>query len=217
MRNQRSLYVVVAAMFVFSLVVMPFMPNPAPLHWNAVGEVDGYGSPLLAVLLAPLIALAVVVLMPLLPRLDPRHENYANFAGSYRLIMTVLVLFFALLHVITIGAALGWPISIPRAMMLGMGVMFALIGNELGRVQPNYFVGIRTPWTLADPEIWRRTHRMGGRMMAGAGALLVVMGLFAPVESTFVLGIGAILVASLGSVVYSYWIWRQQEKKEVHQ
>ncbi|MBX0329512.1 SdpI family protein [Oscillochloris sp. ZM17-4] len=131
--------------------------------------------------------------------------------------MSVLVLFFALIHVITIGAALGWPISIPRAMMLGMGVMFALIGNELGRVQPNYFVGIRTPWTLADPEIWRRTHRMGGRMIAGAGALLVVLGLVAPTESSFVLGIGAILVASLGSVVYSYWIWRQQEKKEVQQ
>jgi uncharacterized membrane protein len=212
MRSQRTLYIIVAAMFVFSLAALPFMPNPAPLHWNAAGQVDGYGSPLLAVLLAPLIALATLVLMPLMPKLDPRHENYANFAGSYRLIMAALVLFFALLHVITVGAALGWPISIPRAMMLGLGLLFGLIGNELGRVQPNYFVGIRTPWTLADPEVWRRTHRAGGRMMAGAGLLLLVLGLVAPEELGFFLGIGGILAASFGAMAYSYWLWRQRAR-----
>jgi uncharacterized membrane protein len=210
MRSSRGLYILVAAMFFFSLAAFPSMPNPAPIHWNAAGQVDGYGSPLLAVLLAPLIALAVLVLMPLLPKFDPRYENYAGFAGSYRLIMTVLVLFFALVHVLVVGAALGWPVSIPRAMMLGMGLMFGLIGNELGRVQPNYFVGIRTPWTLADPEIWRRTHRVGGRMMAGAGVLLVLLGLFAPESLGFGLGISAILLASFGSMVYSYWLWRQR-------
>jgi uncharacterized membrane protein len=210
MRSVRALYIVVAAMFAFSLAALPFMPNPAPIHWNAAGQVDGYGSPLLAVLLAPLIALAMVVLMPLLPKIDPRRESYAGFAGSYHRIMTALVLFFALVDVIVIGAALGWPISIPRAMMLGLGVLFGLIGNELGRVQPNFFVGIRTPWTLADPEIWRRTHRVGGRLMAGAGLLLLVLGLIAPESLGFSLGIGAILAASLGSVAYSYWLWRQR-------
>lgn len=209
MRSSRTLYVIITAMFLSGIAVLPYMPNPTPIHWNAAGAVDGYGSPLLAVMLAPLIALAVVILMPLMPKLDPRHENYTSFQGSYKLIMSVLVLFFALIHGIVIGAGLGWPISIPRTMMLGMGVMFGLIGNELGRVQPNYFVGIRTPWTLANPEVWRRTHRMGGRMLAGAGVLLIVLGLFAPERMGFGLGIGAILAASLGSVVYSYWIWRQ--------
>ncbi|NTW98009.1 MAG: DUF1648 domain-containing protein [Oscillochloris sp.] len=212
MRSSRALYIIVAVMFVSGLAALPFMPDPAPIHWNAAGEVDGYGSPLLAVLLAPLIALAVVILMPLMPRLDPRHENYASFAGSYKLIMSLLVLFFALIHVIVIGAALGWPISIPRAMMLGMGVLFGLIGNELGRVQPNYFVGIRTPWTLADPDVWRRTHRVGGRMLAGAGLLLLLMGLFAPERIGFFLGIGTILAASFGSVLYSYWIWQRSAR-----
>jgi uncharacterized membrane protein len=210
MRSVRALYIVVTAMFAFSLAALPFMPNPSPIHWNAAGQVDGYGSPLLAAFLTPLIALAVVVLMPLLPKLDPRRESYAGFASSYRLIMSVLVLFFALVDVITVGAALGWPVSIPRAMMLGMGVMFALIGNELGRVQPNYFVGIRTPWTLADPEIWRRTHRVGGRLIAGAGLVLLVLGLIAPESVGFSLGIGAILAATLGSMAYSYWIWRRR-------
>jgi uncharacterized membrane protein len=210
MRSVRALCIVVAAMFAFSLAALPFMPNPAPIHWNAAGQVDGYGSPLLAALLTPLIALAVVVLMLLLPKLDPRHENYANFMGSYRLIMGLLVLFFALIDVITVGAALGWPISIPRAMMFGLGILFALIGNELGRVQPNYFVGIRTPWTLADPDVWRRTHRVGGRMIAAAGLVLLLLGFFTPSAIGFGIGIGAILVAFLGSVAYSYWIWRQR-------
>jgi uncharacterized membrane protein len=215
MRNPRLLYIVVAAMFLFGLAALPFMPNPAPIHWNAAGEVDGYGSPLVATFLAPLIALATLVLMQWLPRLDPRRESYAQFAGTYRLIMTVLVLFFAVLELSTVGAALGWPISIPRVMMIAMGLMFALIGNELGRVQPNYFVGIRTPWTLADPEVWRRTHRVGGRMLAGAGLLMLLLGLVAPAEVGFFLGIGALLVASLGSVAYSYIVWRQRANRRV--
>jgi uncharacterized membrane protein len=213
MRSPRALFIVVAAMFVFSLAALPFMPNPSPIHWNAAGQVDGYGSPLLAAMLAPLVALAIVALMPLLPKIDPRRESYASFAGSYRLIMTALVLFFALVHVIVVGAALGWPVSIPRAMMLGLGVLFGLIGNELGRVQPNYFVGIRTPWTLADPENWRRTHRVGGRMMTGAAVALLALGLLAPAQLGFTLGIGAILAASIGSIAYSYWLWRRQAKE----
>lgn len=217
MRNQRLLYIVVAAMFLFGLAALPFMPNPAPIHWNAAGEVDGYGSPLMAVFLGPLIALATLVLMQWLPRLDPRRESYAQFAGSYNLIMTVLVLFFAMLELVTVGSALGWPISIPRVMMLGMGTMFALIGNELGRVQPNYFVGIRTPWTLADPEVWRRTHRVGGRMMAGAGLLMLLLGIFAPAEVGFFLGIGAVLIAAFGSMAYSYIIWRQRASRGIEQ
>lgn len=213
MRNLRALYILVGVMFISGLVALPFMPDPAPIHWNIAGEPDGYGSPWLAVLLSPLITLAMVILMPLLPRLDPRYANYAGFASSYQLIMTALVLFFALVHVLVIGAALGWPVSIPRAMMLGMGLLFGLIGNELGRVQPNYFVGIRTPWTLADPEIWRRTHRVGGRMMAGAGVLMLLLGLFASESLGFALGISAILVASFGAMLYSYWLWRQRSSE----
>lgn len=217
MRNQRFLSIVVAAMFLFGLAALPFMPNPAPIHWNAAGAVDGYGSPLLATFLGPLIALATLVLMRWLPRLDPRRESYQQFAGTYRLIMTVLVLFFAMLELVTVGAALGWPISIPRVMMLGMGVMFGLIGNELGRVQPNYFVGIRTPWTLADADVWRRTHRAGGRMLAGAGLIMLLAGLFLPAEIGFFLGIGAVLLAAFGSIAYSYIIWRQRAGKGIEQ
>ncbi len=210
MRTLRALYLLVALMFVTGLVALPYMPNPAPMHWNIAGEVDGYGHPLMAVMIAPLIALAMVVLMPLLPKFDPRRENYPSFAGSYEMIMSALVLFFALVHGLVIAAALGWPVSVPRIMMVGMGLLFGVIGNVLGRVQPNYFVGIRTPWTLADPEIWRRSHRVGGRMFVAAGALTLLLGLFAPVVVGFSLGLTAILVAAFGSMAYSYWIARQQ-------
>lgn len=210
MRRPRALLVVVAAMFLAGLAALPFIPSSIPMHWNAAGQPDGYGPPLLAVLLAPLIALAVVILMPIMPRLDPRQQSYPQFERSYQLIMGVLVGFFALIQVIQVGTGLGWPLSIPRLMMVGMGLMFALIGNELGRVQPNYFVGIRTPWTLASPEVWRRTHRVGGRLMAGAGAITLVLGLVMPGAAGFMLTIGLILLASLGSVAYSYTIWRQE-------
>jgi uncharacterized membrane protein len=210
MRNPRLRLACLVVLWTIGLGALALLPNPTPTHWNAAGEVDGYSSPLFAALLMPAIATLVAVLVPLLPRIDPRGQGYVDFRGTYDLFMNALLLFLTAVHIITIGYALGWPVSVPRAISVGVGLLLAVMGNELGRVQPNFFVGIRTPWTLASPEVWRRTHRIGGRAFAAVGLLIALSALLLPLP--FLAGV--VLVGALGASIfligYSYWVWRKQ-------
>lgn len=209
MRSPLVRYLSVAALWIIGLGALPFLPERVPIHWNAAGQVDGYGSPLTAALLPAVIGTAVALLTPLLPRLDPRGKNYEAFSGTYALIMNAIMLFFVALQLVTLGFALGLPLDVARLIFGGVGLLLAVIGNELGRVQPNFFVGIRTPWTLADPEVWRRTHRVGGRLFTGLGVLIALMSLLLPTEAAAPL----VLVGALGLTafvfVYSWWQWRR--------
>jgi uncharacterized membrane protein len=209
MRNPRVQYVCLAVLWLTGLAALAVLPNPSPIHWNAAGEVDGYGSPLLAALLAPAIVTVLAVLTPLLPRIDPRGERYVAFAGTYHLFMNAIALFLTLTHLVTIASALGWAVPVATTISVGVGLLLAVIGNELGRVQPNFFVGIRTPWTLANPEVWRRTHRVGGRAFVALGVLIALAPLLLPSSLVAaVVGGGAIgLVVFV--FVYSYWAWRR--------
>lgn len=208
MRDPRVRYLCLIVLWLTGLAALAFLPDPAPIHWNAAGEVDGYGSPLLAALLSPAIGTLIVVMTPLLPRIDPRGERYVAFAGTYERIMTAIVLFMTAVHLVTLAYAFGLPVPVATTITVGAGLLLALIGNELGRVQPNFFVGIRTPWTLADPEVWRRTHRVGGRAFVALGALVALAPLLLPGPAVgLVIAGGAIGVSAL-LIAYSYWVWR---------
>ncbi|ABY36455.1 MAG TPA: DUF1648 domain-containing protein [Chloroflexus aurantiacus] len=209
MRNLRLMLVVVVLMWGFGLIMLPSIPDPAPIHWNAVGEVDGYGSPWIVALLPPIMATIMALLALVLPRIDPRGQGYTGFFRTYALIMNSLVLFFAGLQVITIGVAVGWPVSVPRLLSVGMSLLIIVLGNELGRVTPNYFVGIRTPWTLADPDVWRKTHRVGARLFVAGGGLAALSSLVVPEAWLFVATLLFVIVPVLATIPYSYVVWRQ--------
>lgn len=209
MRSSRLRYLILGALWLIGLAALAFLPERVPIHWNAAGAVDGYGSPLVAALLPAAIGTVIAALTPLLPRLDPRGDNYRAFSGTYALIMNAVMLFMLGLQLVTLGFALGLPLDVARLIGAGVGLLLAAIGNELGRVEPNFFVGIRTPWTLAHPEVWRRTHWVGGRLFAGLGALIALTSLLLPP----LFSAPVILVGALGLTVfvfaYSYWQWRR--------
>lgn len=209
MTNPRVQYVCLAVVWLSGLAVVAFLPNPAPIHWNAAGEVDGYGSPLFAALLMPVIVTVVAVMTPLLPRIDPRGRGYVGFADVYLRLMNALVIFFTVTHLVTLASALGLPVPVATTITVGVGVLLAVIGSGLARVEPNFFVGIRTPWTLADAEVWRRTHVLGGRAFVALGVLIALAPLLLPGPAVF----AVILVGTLGMVAllfgYSYVVWRR--------
>jgi uncharacterized membrane protein len=210
MRNPRLALICAAVAFGMGILALPFLPAQVPSHWNIAGEVDGYSSPLTAALLTPALILALAVILPRLPKIDPRRENYAQFQGTYALTINAIALFLTALHLLTLAFALGAGFDLARLVFLGLGLLIAVIGNELGRVQPNYFMGIRTPWTLADDEVWRRTHRLGGRLLAVAGALTALAALLLPLPVAAPLGLAFILGAAAFAVWYSYRVWRER-------
>lgn len=209
MRNRWFAPLCILGMLAFGFIVYGRLPDRVPSHWNLQGEVDGTMRPLAAVLLPPALA-ALVALMPLiLPHMDPRRAAYAAFPGTLRLIANTTVLFLAGLHVAMLGNALGWDVSVSRLAPIGVGLLLAVIGNELGQVQPNWFVGIRTPWTLSDPEVWRRTHRVGGRVLLASGLVIAVAAALLPVEVAGVVVLVGTLGPALLLTLYSYLLWRR--------
>lgn len=210
MRNRWIAPVCILAMLVVGLLVYARLPDQVPSHWDINGQVDGTMSRLATVLFLPGLSAAIWLLLLVLPRIDPLRRSYAAFDGTLRLFINMIVLFMALLYGALLASGLGWRVEVPRLVMIGVGILFVGLGNEMGRLQPNWFIGIRTPWTLADPEVWRRTHRVGGRVFFAAGLVIALAGLLLPVQ----LGGYIVLVAALAIVVfsfgYSFLLWRRR-------
>ncbi len=206
-RTEWPLWALLAAMFFLAAVTWQHAPDRIPVHWGLNGEVDGYGGKFEGLLLVPLIALGVYVMFLVLPKLDPGRANYAQFKGAYTLlrfsILAVLALVDGVIHLWIRG------FITPMGMLIPMfvGVMFVAIGSVMGKIRPNWFVGIRTPWTLSSKRSWTKTHRMGGWVFMLLGILLVGAGAFrstgAMVAAFSVGGVGI-----LGTIVYSYLLWR---------
>ena len=187
----------------------PSLPDKVPTHWNLNGEVNGYGSKLFGAFGLPLINLGLYLMFLVLPHIDPKRKNYANFEPTYQFIKYILIVFFLGMEVFTLLLATGAVVNRPSFIQIFMSLFFILFGNVLGRVKPNYFVGIRTPWTLASEEVWRKTHRMAAPLWVAGGIINLFLIALVPNYS----GIGFIIIIASVPIVYSYIIHHQLFKK----
>lgn len=204
--------VIVAAAVAASAIAYARLPERVPVHWNAAGEVDRYGSRLEGVLIMPVVMLGIALLIPALPKIDPRRANYAKFQPTYHLVMNATLTFLLGVHLTILAATLGLPVDIGRLVPIGVGLLLILLGNVLPRTRPNWMFGIRTPWTLSSDRVWVRTHRVGGYLMLGAGLVATAVGLLAAGPRGIQVMIAAVMAAAFGSVAYSYVAWRQEQR-----
>jgi len=202
----------VLAAFVVSAIAYRRLPERVPVHWDVHGNVNGYGSRFAGAFGMPLLMLGLWLLLRLLPRIDPRRANYAKFADTYDLFVDSLVGLLLVMQLALLANTLGWPVSMERVAPVLIGLQFIILGNALPRARPNWWFGIRTPWTLSNDRVWTQTHRVGGYLLAAAGAILLIAALV-PGPIAFAFGIGAVLAATFGSVVYSYFAWKQETSK----
>jgi len=203
--------ILTAAALALSVVLYPTLPDRIPTHWNMHGAVDGYGAKSWAAFLGPGLMAAMLLVFRLLPWLSPRRFEVADTGGpTYLYIMVVIVLLIGYVHLVSIAAAMGWAGDVGRAMVAGIFLFFALLGNVLGKVPRNFYIGIRTPWTLASERVWYATHRLAGRILVLAGAigffLVILTGWFVV---CFVLLIAAFFVPVAYSLVYYKRLQRQ--------
>jgi uncharacterized membrane protein len=201
MRSKWFPLIILAVMLAFSAAAYPQLPDIIPTHWNVTGEADGFSPKLQGVLLLPFIVGMVLVMRFTTRRIDPRRDSYSQFEGTFYLFINATALFMGLMHIMSLGAALGWEISITRVALAGTGLLLAILGNEMRRIQPNWFIGIRTPWTLSDEVVWRETHAFGGRLMFVVGMVTLITGLVLPTTIT----VGLMLAALLAMTVWTYY------------
>ncbi|RPD47174.1 DUF1648 domain-containing protein [Hymenobacter sediminis] len=187
----------------------PALPAQIPTHFNAVGTADGFTAKENMWLLCLGLPVGTYLLLTFLPRLDPKRRLDAN-TTNYQKLQLILVALMSGLSLFSLYAALHPAVQPGRGLAVVMGVFFALMGNYLTAVQPNYFVGFKTPWALEFPLIWARTHRLGGWLFFATGVLSAFLALAWSGE----VGMGVLVAGVLGTTVavyaYSYWLYRQE-------
>jgi uncharacterized membrane protein len=192
-----------------SAAFYPRLPDPCPIHWNIRGQVDGYSSPLTMALIAPAFAAGLTLLLLVLPILGPFRRNMESFRVVYGRIGSLILTFFLGFQVVTLLAATGRPLRMGAILTVLIGLMFACLGNWMGKVRRNFYVGIRTPWTLSNEIVWEKTHRLGGKLFVAAGLITAVTGFFASEVTCFVVLMAALLGSAAWSVIYSFVIYRR--------
>jgi immunity protein, SdpI family len=187
------------------------MPEKIPTHWNFKGEIDNWGSSLSHLLTINLVMIGMYLLFLSLPYIDPRRERYEQFKKVYHIFKNILLLFFTIILFITNLSALGYDIDVGTYIPLLVGILFIAIGNYMPKIKMNWFMGIRTPWTLSSEKTWNKTHLLGGKLFMISGLLIAIQG-FIPENYRLPIFILAIAIILIGTIFGSYLIYLKTKK-----
>ena len=204
---------VICFLLIFAVVVVAIflyaeLPDQIPTHWNLDGEVDDYTAKPWGVAILPLAAILVFVVMRLIPVISPKGFRTDKFMDVINVFTVAMVGFMCGVAVLVLLEANGQDVRINEMIFAGVGLLFIVLGNYMGKVRKNFFIGIRTPWTLASDEVWSRTHRLGGKVLILIGLFMMLNG-FVRFSERWLMA--AIIAAALVPVVYSYVIYRNIE------
>ncbi|WP_410764867.1 SdpI family protein [Haloferax sp. DFSO60] len=190
---------------VLSVLAAPMLPDQIVSHWNAAGEPDGTMSKAFGLALLPVLSAVLLVFFVAVPRIDPYRENFATFRPYYDWLIVLVTAFLFVVHAGTIAYNLGYVFDFTLLVVAAVAVLFYYIGVLLTHAEQNWFVGVRTPWTLSSEEVWRRTHLLAGRLFKFT-ALVSLVGLLFGEYAVYFLLVPA-LATALGTVAYSYYLY----------
>ena len=185
-----------------------------PVHWNAAGRIDGYADKWTGLFIAPLMALVTSLIFVAVSVGEPRQDNLAKSRALVTIAWSGMLATAIVIEFAQVATLYGWPVPVARLVVGGIGLFFMILGNQLSKSRQMYMVGIRTPWTLADPDIWIATHRLGGKLMMVAGLAWLVAAACGWVGPASLLPLIVLMMAAgLVPVVYSYLLWRRMGKR----
>jgi uncharacterized membrane protein len=195
-----------------SLWAYPRLPELVPSHWNTAGEADDTMPRATVAFLMPGITLILGLALLYLPKIDPLRANDEQFRRVYNLVIIAFGAYFIYIHALAILAGLGFEFNMTYLLVPPASFMMVGLGSALERTKPNWFMGIRTPWTLSSPTVWKKTHQLGSRLFKVSGGVMLLGFIVSP-EMAFAIMMGAILLATIVLVFYSYYAY-QAEKSQ---
>jgi len=198
----------VAFTFLLGIILYPVLPDSMPMHWNMNGEVDGTMPTVYGLFLFPLLMALITFLMMIIPRFDPKYTRYKEFQSSYDGLILLLDIFFLVIFLITLCWSLGIKVPMNQVMSVTFAILMGGIAFFLRNASPNWFAGIRTPWTMESETVWKATHRRGFYVFLVI-AVFSFCGLFAE-HYAFVLIILPLIVGTVYLMVYSYLVYKKE-------
>jgi len=188
------------------------LPDQMASHWNANDQVNGTMSKFWGVFLMPLITTGMLALFLVIPNIDPLKANIAQFRESFNLFIVLIIAFMLYIHGLTLAWSLGYQdFKMSAAMLPFMGVLFIAIGLMLRRAKRNFFIGIRTPWTLSSDSVWDKTHQLGSILFMVSGAFAIIGGIFGGMTAFWLMFV-PLIGSTIFLVIYSYMLYRNETK-----
>jgi uncharacterized membrane protein len=206
-----SLILIVIAV-IAGAVLWNQLPDQMASHWNANDQVDGTMPKFWGIFMMPLITLGMTILFLVIPNIDPLKANIAKFRESFNIFIVLIVAFMLYIHALTLAWSLGnTNFKLSAAMLPFMGILFIAIGFMLRKAKRNFFIGIRTPWTLSSDSVWDKTHQLGSLLFMISGAFAIIGGLFGGITAFWLMFV-PLIGSTLFLVVYSYVLYRNETK-----
>jgi uncharacterized membrane protein len=212
-RNHAIPVVITILTFILGFFFYGRFPGAVPTHWGTDGTVNGYSSRTFAAFGLPVIILGMYILFNLLPFIDPKHNRYVEFERVYKLFVTLIISFLALVYVVVGLNGIGYGIRVEVFIPLLIGVLFILLGWYLNQVKSNWFIGIRNPWTLSREDIWNKSHRLGRKTFMLGGVLMIISA-FVNAQARIWLFVIAIIIAAVVPNVYSLILFLQDRDRQ---
>jgi len=203
------IFIVILASFIIGAYFYPKFPMRAASHWNAQGKVDGYLSKFWGLFLLPIILLAMWLLFLIIPKIDPLKENIAKFRKYFDTFIVIIILFLFYIYILTIFWTTGTRFNMKQAILPAIGILFYFGGVLISHAKRNWFIGIRTPWTLSSDNVWEKTHRLGAKLFKIAG-VIAFLGLFFP-RPAFLLAVAPIIFFIIYLFIYSYLEYKKEK------
>ena len=203
--------VIVLLPFIYLAYIWNQLPEKVPMHWNIKGEIDRYGEKIELLLIPILLPLLVYIIFLVIPKIDPKNKlnKMGNKLQSLKVLMTI---FMSVLALFIIYSAKNQSFANPNYIVLLIGVLYIILGNYFKTIKANYFIGIRTPWTLENETVWKETHKLGGKMWFIGGIIIVLSSLILDKQPNFTLFLIITGIISIIPIVYSYIIFNKEKK-----
>jgi len=199
---------IIISAIVAGAVLYPQLPAKVASHWGADGQVNGYMGKFWGTFLVPIIMLGLFLLYIIVPKIDPLKNNIKSFIGYYNAFWAAVFAFMLYIFALTLVWNIGWQFNFTMAIIPAMAILWFLIGAFLEKLKRNWFIGIRTPWTLSNDIVWDKTHKLGGKLFKAAG-VIALAGLFIKGPTSFLFIIAPVIAFAIITVVYSYIAYKK--------
>jgi uncharacterized membrane protein len=205
---------------IITIVLLPFiylaylwndLPNKVPMHWNMKGEIDRYGDKSELIIIPFLLPLLIYVIFLVIPKIDPKNK-LNKMGNKLQTVKFLLTTFMSILALFIIYTAKHQTLTNQNYIVLLIGILFIILGNYFKTIQPNYFIGIRTPWTLENETVWKKTHKLGGKMWFVGGIIVVLSSLVLDKQLNFTLFLIITAIISIIPITYSYVVFKSEKK-----
>ncbi|OFI05303.1 immunity protein SdpI [Clostridium acetireducens DSM 10703] len=210
-KSSMLLLILITLSIIGTALIYNKLPDIIPTHWNVNGQIDSYNKKYFA-WITGLLPLFTYISMKIIPKIDPKKQSFKKHEKAYNVLIILLILFFICIHWTSILTSLNYNVNISMIISICVGVLFLVIGNYMPQIRPNYSFGIKTPWTLDNEIVWKKTHRLGGNLFILIGILFILTSFIAN-SMTFNICTISIILATIYIYIYSYIQFRKIQSK----